>query len=79
MDCPLEVLIDRDVKGLYKKALTGDIRHFTGISDPYEAPMNAEVTVNSGVDTPEESLERLWEKLESLGLCSFARTAFVHA
>src|SRR5918993_3311464 len=43
--CPLDVLADRDVKGLYKKALTGEIPSFTGVSDPYEPPTHPEVTV----------------------------------
>src|SRR5438876_12061417 len=38
MECPMDVLIERDVKGLYKKALSGEIQHFTGVSDPYESP-----------------------------------------
>src|SRR5262245_48762225 len=42
VECPLAVLVDRDVKGLYKKALAGEIRHFTGVSDPYEPPVAAE-------------------------------------
>src|SRR5215469_6170060 len=75
VDCPLEMLIERDVKGLYKKALAGEIRHFTGISDPYEPPLHADVTVRSGIETPEESLEKLWGKLEGLGLISIARPA----
>lgn len=45
VECPIEVLADRDVKGLYKKALAGEIPQFTGITDPYEPPMNPEVTV----------------------------------
>src|SRR5579864_1274320 len=47
VDCPLEVLIARDTKGLYKKALAGAIDHFTGISDPYEPPLAPEVTIDS--------------------------------
>jgi adenylylsulfate kinase-like enzyme len=43
MQCPVDVLIERDVKGLYKKALSGEIPMFTGISDPYEPPLNREV------------------------------------
>ena len=39
MDCPLDVLVQRDVKGLYKKALAGEIANFTGVSDPYEPPL----------------------------------------
>src|ERR1700724_1407534 len=55
VECPIEVLAERDVKGLYKKALAGEIPHFTGVSDPYEAPLNPEVTVDSSRETPEES------------------------
>ena len=47
MKCPVEVLIQRDVKGLYKKALAGEIEQFTGISDPYEPPIAPEVTIDS--------------------------------
>jgi adenylyl-sulfate kinase len=66
--CPLETLMDRDVKGLYKKALAGEIKEFTGISDPYEPPLNPEVRINTHVETPEESAGRIWAKLEELGL-----------
>ncbi len=48
---PLETLIERDVKGLYKKALAGEIKNFTGISDPYEAPENPDVTIDSSTET----------------------------
>ena len=47
VDCPLDKLAERDVKGLYKKALAGEIKNFTGVSDPYEAPLNPELTLNS--------------------------------
>lgn len=57
MKCPLEVLISRDVKGLYKKALAGEIPQFTGISDPYEAPLTPEVTIDSSMISPEQSAE----------------------
>lgn len=60
MDCPLEVLIGRDPKGLYKKALAGEILHFTGINDPYEPPPSPELTIHSDRETPEEGFERLW-------------------
>lgn len=70
MQCPLEVLIQRDAKGLYKKALAGEIPQFTGISDPYEEPLSPEVTVHSAVETPEEGGARIWAKLETLGLIS---------
>jgi adenylyl-sulfate kinase len=68
--CPLEVLAGRDVKGLYKKALAGEIAQFTGVSDPYEPPLAPEVTVDSSTETPEQSLERIWSALENLGLIS---------
>jgi adenylyl-sulfate kinase len=64
---PLEVLIERDVKGLYKKAIAGEIKNFTGISDPYEPPENPDVTINSSTETLEESLVKILTKLEELG------------
>jgi adenylyl-sulfate kinase len=64
---PLETLVERDVKGLYKKALAGEIKNFTGVSDPYEAPENPDVTVDSSSETVEESLARVLGKLEELG------------
>jgi adenylyl-sulfate kinase len=70
VECPIEVLAERDVKGLYKKALAGEIAQFTGITDPYEPPLSPEVTVNSSNETPEQSVERIWSKLVSLGLIS---------
>jgi len=65
--CPMEVLIERDVKGLYKKALGGEIENFTGVSDPYEEPLNPEVVVHSDRETPGESVARILTKLEELG------------
>lgn len=64
---PLETLMERDVKGLYKKALAGEIENFTGISDPYEPPENPHVTVDSSVETIDESLAKILLKLEELG------------
>ncbi|MFC2030120.1 adenylyl-sulfate kinase [Chloroflexota bacterium] len=64
---PLETLVERDVKGLYKKALAGEIKNFTGVSDPYEAPENPDVTIDSSVETIEESLSKVLVKLEELG------------
>jgi adenylyl-sulfate kinase len=66
--CPIEVLAERDVKGLYKKALAGEIGSFTGVSDPYEAPANPEVAVDSSQETIEASVERVWAKLRAMGL-----------
>jgi len=72
--CPLEILIERDVKGLYKKAMAGEIAHFTGITDPYEPPLRPELTVDSSQESAEESSQRVWQALESMGLISFGRS-----
>jgi len=66
VECPLEVLVERDVKGLYKKALAGEIKEFTGVSDPYEPPLNPEVIVHSAVESIEESAAKILRKLEEL-------------
>ena len=78
VECPVEVLAERDVKGLYKKALAGEIAQFTGITDPYEPPTAPEVVVNSSTETPEQSVDRIWATLENLGLISFDRSALAH-
>ena len=67
VQCPLETLIERDVKGLYGKALVGEIENFTGISDPYEEPLNPEVICQTDQETPEESVGKIIAKLEELG------------
>lgn len=67
-DCPLDTLIERDVKGLYKKALAGEIKNFTGVSDPYEAPDTPEVRIDSGKQTPEESAAAVWDHLVGRGI-----------
>jgi adenylyl-sulfate kinase len=65
--CPLAVLLQRDEKGLYRRALAGVIPNFTGISDPYEEPSHPEVTVETDRDTPEESTATIVKRLEELG------------
>ncbi len=65
--CPLDVLIERDVKGLYKKALAGEIDNFTGVSDPYEEPLDPEVVVDTSKETTEQSIAEIIAKLEELG------------
>jgi bifunctional enzyme CysN/CysC len=55
VDTPLDVAEGRDVKGLYKKARAGDLKNFTGIDSPYEAPLNAEIRVNTVEMTPVEA------------------------
>ena len=68
VEAPISVLAERDVKGLYKKALAGEIKNFTGVNDPYEAPLNPEVVCHSdGSETPEESAAKILRKLEELG------------
>jgi sulfate adenylyltransferase len=64
----LEALVARDVKGLYKKAIAGEIAHFTGVSDPYEAPENPDVIVRTDKESVEESLARILGALEDRGL-----------
>src|SRR5882724_2473134 len=66
--CSIEVLAERDVKGLYKKALAGEIKNFTGVDDPYESPLAAEVIVETDTETPEESAARIIAKLEEMSL-----------
>jgi adenylylsulfate kinase len=65
--CPLDVCIARDVKGLYAKALRGEIQQFTGVSDPYEEPLNPEVVVDTDRQCPEESVAIILRRLEELG------------
>ncbi len=68
VECSIDKLAERDVKGLYKKALAGEIKNFTGVSDPYEAPLNAEVVCYSdGRETPAQSAAKVMAKLQELG------------
>ena len=78
VECPVETLARRDVKGLYKQALAGEIAQFTGVSDPYEPPLGPEVTVNSAEQTPPESAGLIWATLEHLGLIRFDRSSLAH-
>jgi adenylyl-sulfate kinase len=64
--CPIEVLAERDVKGLYKKALAGEIPNFTGVSDPYEPPASPEVTIDSSKEDIDASVQKVWNKLIEL-------------
>jgi len=65
--CPLSVCKERDVKGLYKKALNGEIENFTGVSHPYEEPKNPEIVVETDKNTPDEGAGEIMEKLRQLG------------
>jgi adenylylsulfate kinase len=72
---PVEECARRDVKGLYAKALSGEITQFTGVSDPYEPPGEAEIVVHTELQTPEESVDQVLTYLEQAGLVPvFART-----
>jgi len=64
---PLEECIKRDVKGLYKKAIAGEIQQFTGISDPYEEPLSPELKIDTSVTTVEDGAARILAKLRELG------------
>ncbi len=64
---PLEVCAERDVKGLYAKAFAGEIENFTGVSDPYEEPENAELVIRTHEQTPEESAGVIIAYLEDNG------------
>jgi adenylyl-sulfate kinase len=68
VDCPLEILVSRDVKGLYARALTGNVGHFTGISDPYEPPLDPCVVISSDRESVDEGVEKIWRELERRGL-----------
>ena len=65
--CPVEICIKRDVKGMYKKALDGKIKNFTGVDDPYEEPLNPELILDTNKEKIEESIEKVLKKLEELG------------
>ncbi len=67
-EASVEALAARDVKGLYKKALAGEIAYFTGVSDPYEPPISPEIAVHTDRDTVEQSLEQIVKALERRGL-----------
>ena len=65
-DAPIEVCEERDVKGLYAKARAGEIKGFTGVDDPYEAPENAEVVCDTANETVEQSAQKVIDKLVEL-------------
>ena len=65
--CPLEVCRQRDVKGLYKLVDEGKIKNFTGVDDPYQEPEDPEVVVETDKESVEESVQKIFAKLEELG------------
>jgi adenylyl-sulfate kinase len=68
--CPLAVCVERDVKGLYKRALSGEITHFTGVDDPYEEPLSPDLILETATEEPEQSAAKVIEMLESIGYLS---------
>lgn len=67
VDTPLDVCEDRDPKGLYKKARAGEIKGFTGIDDPYEAPDNPEITLRTDRNSIEKSVVQIMDELAARG------------
>jgi len=65
--CPVEVCMERDIKGMYQKALKGEIKEFTGVSDPYEEPLEPEILLETDKETLEESADKVIQKLNDLG------------
>jgi adenylyl-sulfate kinase len=65
--CPIEACIERDVKGMYKKALAGEIKGFTGVDDPFDEPVDPEVICDTDQETPAESAEKILRYLRSKG------------
>ena len=66
VNTPLKVCMERDVKGMYKKALAGEIKGFTGVDDPYEEPENPELIINTTNESVEESAKHVIDKLKEL-------------
>lgn len=64
---PLQVCADRDTKGLYAKAMSGELKEFTGVSDPYEEPLNPELVLDTEHCTPEQNADRVLEWMEANG------------
>jgi len=77
VSAPIEVLAARDVKGLYRRALAGELAHFTGVSDPYEAPQAPDLVVESDREALEESLDRILRLLLDRGLIAATATTEV--
>lgn len=67
VNCPVEECVKRDVKGLYTKAKKGDVKNFTGVSDPYEPPDKPEIELRTDKETVEESVSKVVSKLEEMG------------
>ena len=74
VDCTIDELVRRDRKGLYAKALKGELQNFTGVSDPYEPPLSADVTVHSDRESIDQSLSKIIGWLEQRGLVAARST-----
>ena len=70
VNCPLEVCIQRDTKGHYAKALRGEMQHYTGVSDPYEPPLNPEIVLRTDQESLAESVSKLLDGLAARNLIS---------
>jgi len=66
--CPIDTLVDRDTKGLYKKAIAGEVKHFTGVSDPYESPSSPDIEVRTDRESVEESVAKIISVLRARGV-----------
>jgi adenylylsulfate kinase len=75
VNASLDALVARDVKGLYRRALAGEIPHFTGVSDPYEPPASPDVVVRTDVESVDESVEKILQALVSRGILPATVTA----
>jgi adenylyl-sulfate kinase len=67
VDCPVEVCKDRDVKGMYKKAMAGEIKQFTGVDDPYEIPLHPDLLLSTSTEPPQVCLSRVLKFLSEGG------------
>jgi adenylylsulfate kinase len=72
VNAPLAVCEERDVKGLYKRARAGELKQFTGIDDPYEAPLSPEIECRTDLETLEESATKVLSQLQALGYLPIA-------
>lgn len=70
VNAPLAICEERDVKGLYKRARAGEIKQFTGISDPYEPPENPEIECRTDLEELSESVDKVWNRLVEMGYLS---------
>lgn len=68
VDAPLQICIDRDVKGMYARAIKGELQQFTGISDPYEEPLNPEIAIRTAEQTVDECVNHIWAYLSNRAL-----------